>query len=198
MTAAPRHRGTVLRWARRALGGVALAACVALLWWTRVCTRWPQTYVGSGPSMEPTVRAGEVFSVITPAPELRRGMLVVFRFLHEDDSTYHVLRRVGALPGDTLAMRGGVAVVNGTPMTWTFQILEPRAWRSPLARVPHLYTWGPVVAPRDSVLLLADTRDVLGWPDSRFIGPVAIADVLGAADRMLWTTRPGRLLRRLE
>ena len=196
MTVAPWHRGAV--WLKRALFGALVLFAGSLVWWTRGCTRWPETYVGSGPSMEPTVKPGEVFTVITPVGELRRGMLVVFRFHHEDDSTYHVLRRLAALPGDTLGMQDGRAIVNGQPMDWPFQVLEPRAWRSPLARVTNLYTWGPLVAPRDSVLLLSDLRDVVGWPDSRFIGPVAIADLVGAAQRMVWTTRPGRLGRRLD
>ena len=56
------------------------------------------------------------FTVTTPMPEgptaLRRGMLVVFRFPYED-SVYHVVRRVAALPGDTISMREGRAIVNG-------------------------------------------------------------------------------------
>jgi hypothetical protein len=45
--------------------------------------------------------------------------------------------------------------------------------------------------PPDSVLLLADTRDMLGWPDSRFIGFVPQEDVIARATRRV----TGRLLR---
>lgn len=186
-----------LKWLRRLVVAGCLTTAAALLWWTKACTEWPETFIGSGPSMEPTVRPGEIFVVTSPVGELSRGTLVIFRFVHED-SVYLVLRRVAALPGDTLAMENGRAVVNGRPMDWPYRVLEPRAAHSPLAKVDDLYTWGPWVAPRDSVLLLSDTRDVVGWPDSRFIGPVAIADLTAVAGHRLWSSRPGRLLRRLR
>jgi len=194
----PSHRLTApLRRLRQAALGALLLGAVALVWTTRGFTRWPETYIGSGPSMEPTVRPGDYFTVMTPVEGLRRGMLVVFRFPHED-TVHHVLRRLAGLPGDTIAMRAGRAIVNGRATDWTFRVVEPRASRSPLARVDDLYTWGPVVVPRDSVFLLSDTRDVVGWPDSRFIGPVAVAALEGAAGRFLWSRERGRILRRLR
>lgn len=186
--------------ARRLALAAVLLIGIVILWVTRGCTRWPETYVGSGPSMEPTVRPGDYFTV-WPMPEeagaLRRGMPVVFRFVYED-SVYHVLRRLAALPGDTIAMREGRAIVNGAEMPWPWQVLEPRARRSPLARVADLYTWGPLVVPRDSVFLLSDTRDMVGWPDSRFVGPVALSALEGVAGRYLWARDRGRILRRLR
>ena len=55
----------------------------------------------------------------------------------------------------------------------------------PLALVDDLYTWGPWVVPPDSVVLLADLRDVMGWPDSRFVGYVPKSDVIRRATRTL-------------
>ncbi len=174
---------------------VALAlAVLALLVWTRACTRWPQVYYMTGASMEPAVRAREYFLVTSPPGPLRRGMPVLFRY-EDEDGVFHVLRRVAGLPGDTVAMRDGLAVVNGRAQGWPYRIVEPRASRSPLARVSDLYTWGPLLVPRDSVFLLADTRDVGGWPDSRFLGPVPVSAVEGEAGRIVWP--PGRLLHRI-
>lgn len=184
-----------LGWVRRGVLATALGAGVLLIVVTRGCTRWPETYVGSGPSMEPTVRPGDYFTVMTPVEQLRRGMLVVFRFEHED-TVYTVLRRLAGLPGDTVAMREGRAVVNGQPTDWPYRVLEPRASRSPLARVDDLYSWGPVIVPRDSVFLLSDTRDVVGWPDSRFTGPIPISALIGTAGRFLWARDRGKILRR--
>lgn len=198
----PARLTSALRLARRLVLAAALLAGLALVWVTRGFTRWPETFVGSGPSMVPTVEPGDYFTVwpmpaAAGAASLRRGMLVVFRFVHED-TVYHVLRRVAALPGDTIAMREGQAVVNGSGAPWPYRILEPRARRSPLARVDDLYTWGPLVVPADSVFLLSDTRDVVGWPDSRFLGPVALGELEGVAGRYLWARDRGRLLRRLR
>jgi hypothetical protein len=39
------------------------------------------------------------------------------------------------------------------------------------------------MVPPDSVVLLSDTRDMLGWPDSRFLGFIPLADIVGKATR---------------
>ena len=183
---------------RRTALGLFLITVLALAIATRGCTRWPETFVGSGPSMEPTVRPGEYFTVTSPVEGLRRGMLVIFRFEDDEGTVHHVLRRLAGLPGDTVAMREGRAIVNGAATDWPYRVLEPRASRSHLARVADLYTWGPVVVPPDSVFLLSDTRDIVGWPDSRFIGPIPVSALEGAAGRYLWSRQPGRILRRLR
>ncbi|MBI2614756.1 MAG: hypothetical protein HYW52_03560 [Gemmatimonadetes bacterium] len=135
---------------------------VTLTWTTRAGTRWPGIYYMTGPSMEPTVRAGEYFLVWNPPGHLARGDLVVFRY-EDGDGVFHVLRRLAGLPGD----------------------------RSLLAGTEDLYTWGPWTVPPDSVVLLSDTRDMLGWPDSRFLGFIPRTDIVGKATRTL----RGRALR---
>jgi len=183
------------RWASWALRAVFLGAAVWLLVYTRGCTRWPQVYYMTGASMEPAVRAHEYFLTTSPVGELRRGMLVIFRY-EDEDGVFHVLRRLAGLPGDTVAMQDGMAMVNGRVQAWPFRIADPRVTRSYLARVRNLHNWGPVVVPRDSVWLLADTRDIIGWPDSRFLGPIAISALEAEAGRIVWPAKARRLLRR--
>jgi len=140
--------------------------------------------------MEPTLRAGEYFLVWSPPGTLARGDLVVFRY-EDEDGLFHVLRRLAGLPGDTVAMRDGMVEVNGVPQPWPFQIIAPAARRSPLARPTDLYTWRLRVVPPDSVVLLSDTRDMVGWPDSRFLGFIPRGEIVGKATRTL----KGRRLR---
>ena len=147
----------------------------------------------TGSSMEPAVRAHEYFLTSSPVGRLARRMLVIFRY-EDEDGVFHVLRRVAALPGDTIRMQDGHAIVNGRDDGVPFRILKPDAHRSSLARGGELLTWGPVVVPRDSVFLLADTRDMIGWPDSRFLGPVPVAALEAAAGRIVWP----RTLKRAE
>ncbi len=163
---------------------------VALAWTTRLGTRWPAIYYMTGPSMEPTVRAGQYFLVWSPAGDVTRGDLVIFRY-EDEDGVFHVLRRIAALPGDTVAMQDGQVLVNRVPQTWSYRIINPAARRSPLARGEDLYSWGPWVVPADSVVLLSDTRDMLGWPDSRFLGFIPRTEIEGRATR----TVTGRALR---
>ena len=183
-----------MRWAVRLL---ILAGVAALLWAAMAIVGWPQAYVMTGPSMAPTVHAGEYFLATGPVRHLRRGMLVIFRY-DDDDGVFHVLRRLAGLPGDTVALENGRAVVNGKPMPWPYRIVAPKAWRSLYVRGENLYTWGPVRVPRDSVLLLSDTRDMLGFPDSRFIGPVAIGAIEAEARWALWVPGKGLVLKSLR
>ncbi|GBD32607.1 Signal peptidase IB [bacterium HR33] len=155
-----------------------------LAWATRLGTRWPQIYYMTGPSMEPSVRAGELFLAWIPAGELARGDLVIFEFT-DADSTFHVLRRVAGLPGDTVSMRAGAVVVNGRVQPWPYRVVNPAARRSELALAKDLYDWGPWVVPPDSLLLLSDRRDMLGWPDSRFLGFVPKDLIVGKVTRTL-------------
>ena len=183
---------TSFKWAGRL---VLLVGALALLRGTRFFTVWPQVYFMTGSSMEPAVRAHEYFLTSSPVGRLARGMLVIFRY-EDEDGVFHVLRRVAALPGDTIRMQEGHAIVNGRDDGVQFRILKPDAHRSPLARGGELLTWGPVVMPRDSVFLLADTRDMIGWPDSRFLGPLPVSDVEAAAGRIVWPLTWRRLFRR--
>jgi signal peptidase I len=173
--------------------GILILCAVALLWGTRLFTVWPQVYFMTGGSMEPAVRAHEYFLTTSPVGRLARGTLVIFRY-EDEDGVFHVLRRLAALPGDTILMRDGHAIVNGRDDGRAFRILAPAAHRSPLARGGELFSWGPVPVPRDSVFLLADTRDMLGWPDSRFLGPVPITALEARATRIVWP----RVLRKTE
>lgn len=114
------------------MAALALASLAA--WATALGTRWPSLYVMTGESMEPTVGAGDYFIAWSPPGRPAPGDLVVFRS-RDEDGVFHVLRRVAALPGDTVAMDSGVVVLNGVPEQWPFRILVPAASRSELAIV---------------------------------------------------------------
>ena len=160
---------------------IALAVLFGLgVWLTRLGTRIPSVYYMTGASMEPTIGAGEYFIAWRPPGEIERGDLVIFRY-EDEDGEFDVLRRVAALPGDTIAMDSGTVIVNGQRQPWPYQILRPAASRSEIAIAGSLYDWGPWIVPPDSVVLLADTRDMIGWPDSRFLGFIPINDILATA-----------------
>jgi len=176
-----------------------LLAALAFAWWMRTRGHWPQVYRATDASMAPTVAPGAYFVATGPVRALRRGMLVIFRYQDPDnDDVYHVLRRVVALPGDTVAMRGGRLLVDGRPAPWPFRVVDPKASRSAMVRGGDLFAVAPVRVPADSVYLLADTRDVAGWPDSRFIGPVPITALEAEARRLLWSPGGGRFLESLR
>jgi signal peptidase I len=131
-------------------------------------------------------------------PALRepaRGDIVVLRSV--EDRSLKLVKRLIGLPGDTLAMHGGVLWRNGR------QVAEPyattidsarresaemrekmRAWQvphlagpDPATYRPDVGEWGPLVVPRDSLFFLGDNRD--SSYDSRYYGFVPRANVLG-------------------
>lgn len=167
---------------------VLLALVVGLIVFTRGFTAFPSTYYMTGESMMPTVGRGDWFLTrpLWGMPE--RGGLVVMRYT-ENDSTWHVLRRAVGLPGDTVAMRDGLLWVNGLAPSWSARILVPRAERTLEGPVQGtIYNWGPVVVGPDSVFVLSDTRDMIGWPDSRFLGPIPLGRL---EDRFVARLRQG-------
>jgi len=132
----------------------------------------PATYTMEGPSMDPAVGRGDWF-LVRPAPNrLARGRLILMRFQDQGDD-HQVLRRLAGLGGDTLLMDRGHLLVNGEEPPWPYRLIEPGAERPLPGPVRGtIYTWGPVVVGPDSVFVLSDVRDMLGWPDSRFLGPI--------------------------
>lgn len=171
------------RWIPTAFLVAVLAGLAAV---SRGFTALPTTYYMTGSSMEPSVRQGAWF-LARPLEGLpTRGQLVILE-LWLDDSLFHVLRRAVGLPGDTLRMVNGTLLVDARPAAWPARIIEPRAARTLDGPIPGtIYDWGPVIVGPDSVFLLSDTRDMLGWPDSRFLGAVPRERIV---DRYLFRLR---------
>jgi signal peptidase I len=86
-----------------------------------------------------------------------------------------LLKRVGAVAGDRVAVRGGKVVLG--------RAADEEADEEPRGAPPHasLETagpdWGPATIPRGHLLLLGDNRG--NSHDSRFFGPVPIDALRG-------------------
>ena len=139
--------------------------------------------------------------VLAHTAEPVRGDVVTFS--SPLDGT-RLIKRLVALPGDTVAMRDKVLIINGQAARYEplDAVLEPpgpagvlRAQRMTetvaqgrrtvqwLAGVPARDTWGPVVIPEGQFLMLGDNRD--NSADSRYIGLVPRALLIGRAERVL-------------
>lgn len=122
-----------------------------------------------GGSMNPALEHGDRLFLTRGYESPQRGDVIAFRFLESDGRSVALIKRVVALPGDTVEIIGDSAWVNG----------EMSA-DAPTARVGTTgVRFSPVVVPEGSVYVLGDNRPVS--LDSRFIGPVPQGDVIGKA-----------------
>lgn len=155
-------------------------------------------------SMEPQLTAGDRVVVSRLAYELhdpRRGDILVFDDPNADersDDSFPLVRwgrdalegvgvvrpeddelikRVVALPGETVEGRDGIVVIDGRPL------LEPYLDG---AETP---AFGPVDVPEGHVFVMGDNRT--NSLDSRSFGPVPVDTVVGRAIARVWP--PGRV-----
>jgi signal peptidase I len=128
----------------------------------------------SSESMAPTLLRGDVVLVDRRAlavSELRRGDLVTFA---NPQTSEESLKRVVALPGDTVATIDAVLHVNGAPVDEPY--VDFRDWEGIFS--------ARVTVPRGAVFLLGDNRG--GSVDSRDFGAVPVERLDGRVLVRLW------------
>jgi signal peptidase I len=149
-----------------------------VLIWVVLFNRAFGTFVVEGASMEPTLSNRAVLIVDTVFTTLRpfhRGDVVVFRYPR--NPTVEYVKRVVALPGETVMVAHGYVFVDGSPL------------QEPYLREPVRYFWGPAKVPDGSVFVLGDNRN--SSSDSHVWGPLPVDLVVGRA----WVTlRPFSIL----
>lgn len=129
----------------------------------------------NGESMVPTLHNGEDLIVLKfpywfSSPEY--GDIIVFRY--PSDPKYHYIKRVIALPGDSVEIKEGEVYVNGEKLVEPY-INEKTLMDFKLDRVPD-----------DTVFVLGDNRN---WSrDSRYpdVGPVPFENIIGKAAFRIW------------
>ena len=147
--------------------------------------------------------------------EPERGDVIVFQY--PADPTKNFVKRLVALPGDTVAMRDGVLLRNGRPLREEYvshsepgvdPVAEDFRWqRNYLVRTaeasagfhPSRNNWGPLVVPERNLFVLGDNRDnsldsrYWGWvPDSLLRGRPMFVYYSYAPDTahpLAWLTR---------
>ena len=128
--------------------------------------------IEDGPSMQPNLHRGdrmltEKISYRFHPP--RRGDVVV---VDRPGNQKTLVKRVIAVAGETIEVRGGHAWVNGQPLDepWVERFGGPG--------------YGPEVVPEEHIFILGDNRAVSH--DSRAIGPVPVDSVRGHVVLVYW------------
>jgi signal peptidase I len=126
-----------------------------------------------GSSMEPNFHNGDyviVNRVAYQTGEIERGDVVVFPYPQNEEVDY--IKRVVGLPGDQVAIYGGVVYLNGEAVPETY-VMEP--WSFDLAEQ---------TVPEGSVFVLGDNRN--NSEDSRSWGFLSIDKIIGKAVFRYW------------
>lgn len=167
-----------------ALAGVAAAlvlACVAcvlaatVLW--QVGIR-PGTHRNTfqGPSMEPTIREGQVLVVQDyGSARPQRGDIIVFRSPSVSQLALpdRLCKRIVAVPGDTLAVTNTGIIVNGKPLVEPYVAPQNADYRGELADPQYTH----LTLQTGQYYVLGDNRgDSI---DSRLFGPIGRSSIEG-------------------
>ena len=167
-------------------------------------------------SMENTLQVGDfllvnklVYGAEVPfthkrLPRLRdphRGDVIVFEY--PEDPTKNFVKRLVAVPGDTVEMREGILIRNGASLAERYvEHTEPdmdpapedfRWQRDYLVKTaaaatgyhPSRNNWGPLVVPNGNYFVLGDNRD--NSLDSRYWGFLTRTYVSGKAIAIYWS-----------
>jgi signal peptidase I len=198
-------------WLRRHKGFLAFLLCFGVF--RTAVADWNPIPSGS---MRPTILEGDVVFVdrlaydlkipltdviVAPLGDPRRGDIVTFS--SPRDGT-RLIKRIVALPGDRVAMRRGVLLVNGNAARYEDPVsgaedvapgLRTTAVHATerlagserhVQFLPELVAsrdFAPLTVPADSYFMLGDNRD--DSEDSRFIGVVPRHLLIGRARRIL-------------
>ncbi len=129
-------------------------------------------------AMQNTVQIGDFILTDTRDPvNLRRGDIVTYK----SPNAHMFIKRVVALPGETVAIAGCKAIINGN--------LLQEAYLLPMsddASHKEICDRAPVTLANSEIYVLGDNR--LGSDDSRRTGPVPLSQVTGIA-RLIWYAR---------
>lgn len=168
-----RAAASIFHTLRAALREVAIAVLPALLLALFVNVFVAEAaLVEEGPSMQPNLFVGyrvmtEKISYHFHLPQ--RGDIVVAEQPEQEKS---LIKRVVALPGEIVEVRGGHTFINRRPISepWVTHFGGPN--------------YPPTLVPPDQVFILGDNR--ANSRDSRAIGPVPVESIMGHAWLIYW------------
>lgn len=127
-------------------------------------------------SMLPTLQIGDhilVNKFMHQFRPIQRGDIIVFKFPLDESRDF--IKRVIALPGETLEIRGKQVFIDGKPINEPYAVFADGAGGRPGERERI----GPITIPADRLFMMGDNRD--HSMDSRYWGLLDMAKVKGKA-----------------
>lgn len=145
-----------------------------------------QPYAVDGPSMQPGLHTGEKVLVNLLAYDFgapKRGDVIVFHPPTSNDPNLYYVKRIIAMPGDTIQIQPTAVYVNGK------QLREPYIAKvssdSPFDQSDvNSVVVPPTTLGKDQYWVMGDNRT--DSVDSRFFGPINRRSIVGKADAVVW------------
>jgi len=145
-----------------------------------------QMFEISNVTMVPTLFPGDHVVVNRAAYHTagpQRGDIVLYRY--PDEEGKRLVHRVIGLPGDRVEIRAQMLLVNGEVATEPY-VQHTDSLMGPGNVRDHL---GPTTVPPDAYFVLGDNREES--LDSRFLGPISKAQILGQVVFVYWSVDRG-------
>jgi signal peptidase I len=191
--AVPRRRKSVVREYAEA---IAIAILLALV----IRTLIVQAFTIPSGSMMDTMLVGDYILVnkFLYGPELpltdyrlpalrhpERGDIIVFKYPQDEKRDF--IKRIVALPGEQVLIRGAQVVVNGKPLAepYTKNVESPLGHSGQPAYCGYAFGCEATTVPADSYFVMGDNRD--NSQDSRYWGFVKRDKIKGKAFLIYWS-----------
>ncbi len=176
------------------LVAVAISWFVVLPVWRDTISNFTEAKKIPSGTMLPTLQIGDCIYIHKVAYRSRppdRGDIIVFQF--PQDETRDFIKRVIALPGEKVEIRGKQVYLNDKPLREPYAVHLDRAIQeSPLSPRD---SFGPVLVPPGQLFMMGDNRDYS--MDSRFWGFLDMKKVKGKASIIYWSWDRDRFRPRL-
>jgi len=146
-----------------------------------------QQYYIDGPSMQATLMPRDrvlVNKLSYRLHDVNRGDVVVFDRITSAEQHDDLIKRVIALPGETLEIRACDVYIDGVLLSEPYLDVALLAAPDPVTRCGSLADMPPTTVPDDMVFVMGDNR-VQSF-DSRDFGAIAIDKIRGRAFVVIW------------
>lgn len=176
-----KEKNEALEWLKAIVIAVVLVIVIRWLFFA--------PFIVDGPSMKPNFYTGERIIVNKIIYDIRKpqyGEVVVF---HVPSEGRDFIKRVIAVPGDTVQVEGDTITVNGKVVDETYiqEAVEEKHRNNELYNVQSNFPneqFPDGTVPEGHVFVLGDNRS--DSTDSRSIGYVPFKDIVGRADLVFW------------
>lgn len=183
----PREFSDVPRSPLKAVGEWVVVVAIAIIAALLIRLFLFQQYYIDGPSMQTTLMPEDrvlVNKLSYRLHDVHRGDVIVFDRITSETQHDDLIKRVIALPGETLEVRSCVVYIDGVQLSEPYLNPEQVSQADPISRCGSHTDMSATPVPDGQVFVMGDNR-VQSF-DSRDFGPIQIDKIRGRAFVVIW------------